>query len=152
MPLQSNQSNAYYNFSNIRYAAPPIGNRRWAPPAPPLVNRSIIQSGLYGKICPQAFAGWQIGNASLAGGAENESEDCLFLDVVVPKNVTERMDKKVLVPVMVWIHGGGYTLGSKYAAGSPTGLLDQASGGEIWVGINYRYHFPHHRRVSNDEY
>ncbi|TVY83713.1 Carboxylesterase patB [Lachnellula suecica] len=136
----SNQSNTYYNFSNIRYAAPPLGNLRFNATLPPLDNRTAgIQDGSYGNICPQAFASWQIGDLSLNPGASNENEDCLFLDVVVPENVYAQ---NKAVPVIVWIHGGGYTLGSKYAAGNPTGLLDQsldaASGGQIWVGINYR--------------
>lgn len=75
-------------------------------------------------------------------GAENENEDCLFLDVVVPQYVYDKKDKKGPSPVIVWFHGGGYTLGSKYAAGNPTGLLDQSldtqAKGQVWVGINYR--------------
>ncbi|PVH77508.1 alpha/beta-hydrolase [Cadophora sp. DSE1049] len=139
----SNQSNVYYNFSNIRYAAPPIGNLRFAATEPPLNNRSFgIQDGSYGKICPNAFASWQIGALSLNPGAENENEDCLFLDVVVPKYVYDKKDKKGPSPVIVWFHEGGFTLGSKYAAGNPTGLLDQSldtqAKGQIWVGINYR--------------
>lgn len=78
-------------------------------------------------------------------GASNENEDCLFLDLVVPKSVFDNKANKTAVPVIVWIHGGGFTLGSKYAAGNPTGLLDQSldlnSGGQIWVGINYRVSF-----------
>jgi carboxylesterase type B len=80
---------------------------------------------------------------SLNPGASNENEDCLFLDVVVPKSIYGQNES---VPVIIWVHGGGFTLGSKYAAGNPTGLLDQSldteSRGQIWVGINYRVIFP----------
>lgn len=106
-------------------------------------NRSAgIQDGLYGNICPQAFASWQIGNLSLNPGASNENEDCLFLDVVVPQTIYDKNVTQVLRPVIVWFYGGGYTLGSKYSAGNPTGLLDQSLdlpyGGQVWVGFNYR--------------
>jgi carboxylesterase type B len=60
-------------------------------------------------------------------------------NVAVPRRVYGQNQS---VPVIVLIHGGGYTLGSKCVAGNPTGLLDQSldteSGGQIWVGINYR--------------
>jgi carboxylesterase type B len=120
-----------------------LGNLRFAATQPPLNNRSAgVQNGLYGNICPQAFASWQIGALSLNPGASNENEDCLFLDVVVPKRVFDNKTKRDPVPVIVWFYGGGYTLGSKYAAGNPTGLLDQSldlqSKGQIWVGFNYR--------------
>lgn len=139
----SNQSNVYYNFSNIRYAAPPLGNLRFAATEAPLDNRSAgIQDGSYGNICPQAFANWQIGALSLNPGANNENEDCLFLDVVVPQYVFDNKANKAASPVIVWFYGGGFTLGSKYSAGNPTGLLDQSldteSKGQIWVGFNYR--------------
>ena len=142
-PHESNQSNSYYNFSNIRYAAPPLGNLRFAAPAPPLQNRSAgVQDGSYGKICPNSYTNWQIGALSLNPGASNEDEDCLFLDVIVPKSVYDNKDRRGPVPVMVWFYGGGFTLGSKYSAGNPTGLLDQSldleAGGQIWVGFNYR--------------
>ncbi|KAL3425899.1 acetylcholinesterase [Phlyctema vagabunda] len=137
--IESNSSNAYLNFSNIRYAAPPLEERRFTAPAEPLKNRSAgVQDGSYGKICPQAYARWQLGANVLNPPAENESEDCLFLDVVVPKTVYE---SNASVPVLVWFHGGGYAIGSKYAQGSPVGLLDrsfEAGEGAIWVGMNYR--------------
>ena len=106
-------------------------------------NRNAgIQNGSYGNICPNAFASWQIGALSLNPGASNENEDCLFLDLVVPKFVFANKANQSAVPVIVWLHGGGYTLGRKYAAGNPTGLLDQSleleSQRQIWVGINYR--------------
>ena len=140
---QSNQSNVYYNFSNIRYAAPPLGNLRFSAPVAPINNRSAgVQDGSYGNICPNSFTSWQIGALSLAAGASNENEDCLFLDVVVPKSVYDNKSKRGPVPVLVWFYGGGFTLGSKYSAGNPTGLLDQSldlqAGGQIWVGFNYR--------------
>ncbi|KAI9158873.1 Carboxylesterase patB [Paramyrothecium foliicola] len=70
------------------------------------------------------------------------SEDCLFLNVVVPKKVFDRGKK---APVFVWFPGGGYIFGSKddpSVAGDPSGLIAASrrdgSDGMIYVGINYR--------------
>jgi carboxylesterase type B len=58
--------------------------------------------------------------------ASDENEECLFLDLVVPKSVFDDKARQPLVPVIFLLHGGGFTLGSKYAAGNPTSLLDQS--------------------------
>lgn len=74
---------------------------------------------------------------------ELESEDCLFLDVVVPKKAWDEKCNRTR-PVIVWIHGGGYQIGAKWGtpASNPVGLLDQSfidgAEGAIWVGMNYR--------------
>lgn len=74
------------------------------------------------------------------------SEDCLFLDVMVPKMIFDRaqskrpVPKKVLAPVMVWIYGGGYTMGDK-SAYDPSGLIQRSmevGDGMVYVAINYR--------------
>lgn len=68
------------------------------------------------------------------------SEDCLFLDVLVPENVFNRR-KTAAVPVLLFIHGGGYVQGSKTQYGSGVGLLNAAAqNGQdlIYVSINYR--------------
>lgn len=69
-----------------------------------------------------------------------QSEDCLLLDVYVPKRVwRSRFEEKR--PVLVWLHGGGYTKWSKEAI-DPTGILAHSlkrhRGGMIVVTINYR--------------
>jgi carboxylesterase type B len=156
-----NTSNQYYNFSNIRYAAPPLGPLRFTAPEPPLWNRSAgVQNGLYGNICPQASPAWELIAEILLGAvppnttfsipppAPNESEDCLFLDVVVPKEVLNRAAQGYTgrgrgAPVLVWIFGGGYTSGSKSDSGNPATLLAQSrdigSGqSTIYVALNYR--------------
>lgn len=51
------------------------------------------------------------------------TEDCLFLDVVVPKAIYEAAGTGAGAPVMVWIYGGGYTAGSKSDSGNPAGLI-----------------------------
>lgn len=133
----------YYNFSNIRYAAPPA---RFRAPADPVANRSAgVQDGRYGNICPQAYTPWQNEALVTAPPGENESEDCLFLDVVMSQDVWDARDRKnASKPVIVWVHGGGYQIGAKYGTpdSNPLGLLDRSftDGGEgvIWVGFNYR--------------
>ena len=70
------------------------------------------------------------------------SEDCLFLDVVVPQKIFENKDEACNAPVLVWIYGGGYTAGSKSDSGNPAGLLTRSESnnadGVIYVSMNYR--------------
>ncbi|KAK3332026.1 Alpha/Beta hydrolase protein [Cercophora scortea] len=151
-------SSDIYIFRNIRYAAPPVGNLRWAKPAPPLTN-TTLQDGSYGPKCIQsAPAGLNIvgkGNASPVGAAINQflggipiplfsggSEDCLFLDLYVPAKALKNPSLKL--PVVVWIYGGAYLFGSKdtlqpqlpFYDGS--GMMGQASNNMIFVAMNYR--------------
>jgi carboxylesterase type B len=123
----------YYNFSNIRYAAPPTGNNRWRVPQPPEVDRSTVQNGSIGRICPQANPIWTAVQTDfvqkyLLGKPYNAStytavksnqtllsripkqdprttEDCLFLDVFVPEDVFQNDGNRKLAPVLVWIYG-----------------------------------------------
>lgn len=139
----SQDTGAYYNFSNIRYAQAPLGNLRFRAPQAPLMNRTQVQTGAGAPImCPQAEPAWilsaetwigqyltgqpinisyaaiEASNASLTTAnalqaipqAPGTSEDCLFLDVMVPKSI---FDNGGGAPVIVWIYGGGYTAGSK---------------------------------------
>ncbi|EON65216.1 hypothetical protein W97_04453 [Coniosporium apollinis CBS 100218] len=162
-----NDTGRFYNFSNIRFAAPPLGNLRFAAPQPPAVNRSEVQTGSVGRICPQAAGAWSSiaaqfvpaylagipfngtssssnssGSTSLPPQDPRTSEDCLFLDVVVPEEVLGNAGHGFGAPVLVWIYGGGYTGGSKSAAGNPAGLLargeNSTAEGVIYVAMNYR--------------
>jgi hypothetical protein len=146
-----NNTGAYYNFSNIRYAAPPTGNLRFRAPKKPQKNRGTVQTGLPDRICAQAGPAWEIiagqfipeyltGQTVFNESSFNTTtgpappldprttEDCLFLDVLVPKKIFDHAGKGSGAPVLVWIYGGGYTGGSKSGSGNPAGLL-AASGG-----------------------
>uniref|UniRef100_A0A8H7K424 Carboxylic ester hydrolase n=1 Tax=Bionectria ochroleuca TaxID=29856 RepID=A0A8H7K424_BIOOC len=167
--ISYNSSTEVYQFSNIRYAQPPVGDLRFRAPRPPLTNRNEIQNGSQPRTCPQGVAGWQarafgpigaftngkpftleaweqaIQNSSIPPIDFNKasSEDCLFLDVHVPKKIFK---SKCGAPVLVWIHGGGYAFGSKNGSPTPgfvpSGLLEHAKefsdNGMIFVGLNYR--------------
>jgi len=116
-----------YNFSNIRYAQPPVGDLRWAAPVPPTGRNPQVQTGNVEHICPQAVPAWtaiaqnftlayvqglpfnfSAAEAALQADLESghgppvdprTSEDCLFLDVFVPKAIFE---KQLKAPVLVW--------------------------------------------------
>lgn len=148
-PIAINHTGQYYNFSNIRYAAPPIGNLRWRAPQPPLTNRKHINNGSLGYICPQAPLLW-FDEANTALGplaavippaifSQEESEDCLFLDVIAPtKSFPTRGSRKKFAPVLFNIHGGGWWFGEKRAVYPPNGLLKVGNNDFIYVSINYR--------------
>ncbi|KAK5172923.1 uncharacterized protein LTR77_003045 [Saxophila tyrrhenica] len=162
-----NSTGNYYSFSNIRYAAPPVGDLRFRAPQPPKRNRGEVQTGEQDRICPQAQPAWGLISGQfipeyLAGQTEFNSssfntstgsgglpqvdsrttEDCLFLDVVVPKGIFDNVGKGSGAPVLVWIYGGGYTAGEKSGGADPAGLIrrstNKAATGVIYVSMNYR--------------
>ncbi|TID15951.1 Vacuolar protein sorting-associated protein 45 [Venturia nashicola] len=179
-----------YTFKNVRYAAPPVGNLRWAKPAPPAPN-ATLQTGEIGGTCwqslppsmlavtmsgglgglgkPPSRAGFfsdlqnsirtaampylgsvlqnypsaanqfasKIAKQDLGKlmGGEPSSEDCLFLDVYVPGKALKGGKK---LPVVNWIYGGAFILGSKDGMYDGTPLVRQSEGNVIYVVGNYR--------------
>ncbi|GAP83259.1 putative carboxylesterase family protein [Rosellinia necatrix] len=88
-------------FNGIRYAAPPVGKLRWQLPQPPSWDRSQIFPAVdYAPQCPQSPS-----SPGPLPAVPSGDEDCLFLNVIAPAN-------KKWLPVLVWIHGGGYGLGN----------------------------------------
>jgi para-nitrobenzyl esterase len=81
-------------FKGVRYGAPTGGQNRFMPPVAPAPWAGVREALEYGAAAPQSRA------------HPVTSEDCLFLNVWAPRETTEPL------PVMVWIHGGGYRLGS----------------------------------------
>jgi para-nitrobenzyl esterase len=88
-------------FKGMPYAAPPVGERRFLPPEPAASWSGVRDALDYGPSCPQTSArpeGWS--------QEPSLSEDCLYLNVWTPA-----CDGKAR-PVMVWLHGGGFSIGS----------------------------------------
>jgi para-nitrobenzyl esterase len=106
-------------YRGIPYAAPPVGPLRWAEPQPAKPWQGVRDASDYGPNCMQQAA--PLSNQPM-------SEDCLFLNVVTPAKSADAH-----LPVMVWIHGGGFRGGSGRL--NPGNL---AANGVIVVSINYR--------------
>ncbi len=115
------------SFKGIPYASAPIGEYRWRPPQPVKAWQGVRDANKYCADCAQG--GFQ---RTASGIAANSSEDCLFLNVWTTASAT----KQSKLPVMVWIHGGGFTGGSGSDAGSAGDAF--AKQGVILVTINYR--------------
>ena len=117
-------------YKGIPYAAPPVGERRWKAPEPVGAWQGVRDCFEFGAACPQKVAAIFSSIPDLAIRAPF-SEDCLFLNVWTP---AERKSEKL--PVLYWIHGGGFVMG---AASQP--LYDGeelARLGCVVVSINYR--------------
>ncbi len=125
--VEGKEDGAVRMFLGIPYAAPPVGDRRWKPPAPAANWAGVRKSTEFGSHCLQ-------GNVygDMVFHDPGGSEDCLTLNVWVPAK-TEAHSK---LPVMVWIYGGGFVAGTTSESRQDGAHLTQQ--GVIVVSMNYR--------------
>jgi para-nitrobenzyl esterase len=122
-------------FKGIHYGANPEGAMRFMPPVPPMPWSETAEALNYGDLAPQNLSGASGSDIRVAMGdifgPGKVSENCLVLNVWTP-NLTRGTR-----PVMVWLHGGGYTGGSD---GAPTydGTNLARKRNVVVVGINHR--------------
>ena len=110
-------------YKGIPFAAPPVGDLRWKAPAPVLPWTGVKKADAFCSACMQASGA--MGNTAPVG------EDCLYLNVWTP---AKKADEKI--PVIFWIHGGGYSGGS-----TSTPMYDGtgfAKKGVVFVSVAYR--------------
>ncbi|XP_066578846.1 neuroligin-2a [Amia ocellicauda] len=148
-------------YLGVPYATPPVGDRRFQPPEAPGSWPDVRNATQFAHVCPQNIHGvlpeimlpvWFTDNLDIvAGYIQNQSEDCLYLNVYVPTEdgpLTKKHDESTInsprdedirdrrkKPVMLFIHGGSYMEG--------TGNMFDASvlaayGNVIVVTMNYR--------------
>src|SRR5580700_2717172 len=116
-------------FKGIPFAAPPVGGRRWLAPEKPASWTGVRDARRFGAVNHQNKLMLSALSAFVIDG--EQSEDCLTLNVWTPALDGKRR------PVMVWIHGGGFTIGS----GSQEiydGSVLARRGDTVVVTINYR--------------
>ena len=125
--VQGVQEEGAFVFRGIPYAAPPVGNLRWRPPQPAPPWQGVRSAESFGPACPQPKV------SELEGGGDlgKLAEDCLYLNIWKPVNPREKK-----LPVMVWIHGGGFLVGAGSGPEYPGGKLAQK--GVLVVSLNYR--------------
>jgi len=112
----------------VPYAAPPIGDRRWRAPRPVEPWSGVRDATRLGSDCTQA-----LGRRAILGGGGGivvGSEDCLFVNIYAPAGGAD-----AALPVMVYLHGGAFTIGAG-ANYDPSRLArDQ---GRVVVTLNFR--------------
>jgi para-nitrobenzyl esterase len=125
-------------FKGIPFAAPPVGDRRWKAPAQVLPWSGVRKADAFANACMQA--------PNTQGNTAPVSEDCLYLNVWTPAR-----SANAKIPVVVWIHGGGYVGGS-----TSIGMYDGnglARKGVVMVSLAYRlgpYGFMAHPELSRE--
>src|SRR5260370_16447684 len=127
--LEGDDQGGLFVFKGIPFAAPPTGIRRWLAPENHAPWTGVRRARTFGAASHQN----QMTNGALAAMVINDkqSEDCLYLNVWTPGLDGKRR------PVMVWIHGGGFTIG---AGSQPLydGSVLTRRGDVVIVTINYR--------------
>jgi len=129
-------------FLGVRYAAPPLGDLRFMPPAKPEAWEGVADATGYGAPCMQLYSASGPTESEMtrriqaifptSTEAKMDNEDCLFLNVWTP--AAGGGGKR---PVMVWFHGGGYAYGSgNWPAYNGRNLAEK--GDVVVVTVNHR--------------
>ena len=126
--VQGSEEDGLCVFRGVPFAAPPVGELRFRTPRPPESWDGVRDATEFG---PTSLQDWAPGLEYLGAAPEPTSEDCLYLNVWSPALDAGKR------PVMVWIHGGGFTIGS---GSTPTydGQHLARRGDVVIVTINYR--------------
>ncbi|MFO7689626.1 MAG: carboxylesterase/lipase family protein [Cryobacterium sp.] len=115
-------------WRGIPYAAAPVRELRFRAPRPPEPWNGVRDASEWGPVAPQSHRGQFIG----AHPGIPQSENCLNLNVIAPD-----APGATLRPVMVFIHGGAYSVGSsREVPRQGEGLVRR--GGIVYVSLNYR--------------
>ncbi|XP_015604310.1 liver carboxylesterase-like, partial [Cephus cinctus] len=133
--VQNVEGGEYLAFNGIPYAEPPVGQLRFKEPQPPKAWSGIRDAGKEGSAAIQFDM--LRPTPEIIG-----SEDCLYLNVSTNSLSGKRA-------VMVWIHGGGFVMGSGSSdMYSPDYLLKHDI---VFVSINYRLHVLGFLNVDDEE-
>ncbi len=131
--VNGTEINGLHTFLGIPFAAPPVAERRWAAPEAPEPWTGVLEVNDWsGQSWQPIMEGMgPLDFAFNAGAAANRNEDCLYLNVWTP-GLDDRKR-----PVLVWIHGGGFSGGT---GGTPMydGTTLAQRGDAVIVTINYR--------------
>uniref|UniRef100_A0A8C1PI02 Neuroligin 3a n=1 Tax=Cyprinus carpio TaxID=7962 RepID=A0A8C1PI02_CYPCA len=143
VPLPSEILGPVDQYLGVPYAAPPVGEKRFLPPEPPLSWSGIKNATHFAPVCPQNIHNavpeimmpiWFTFNLDIvATYIQDQNEDCLYLNIYVPTE--DDIRDTGAKPVMVYIHGGSYMEG--------TGNMIDASvlasyGNVIVITLNFR--------------
>lgn len=115
-------------FRGIPFATPPVGHLRWRAPQPPVPWKGIRQAV---NFSPASWQSLEYCKAVGGGDPGQFSEDCLYLNIWTPADPSGEK-----LPVMVWLHGGGYTIGAGGLI--PYDGSEFAARGVVLVSLNYR--------------
>ncbi|XP_077141107.1 neuroligin-3 isoform X3 [Ranitomeya variabilis] len=130
-------------YLGVPYAAPPVGEKRFLPPEPPPSWSGIRNATHFSPVCPQNIQNavpdimmpiWFTSNLdTVTGYLQEQSEDCLYLNIYVPTE--DDIRDTGAKPVMVYIHGGSYMEGS---GNMIDGSVLASYGTVIVITLNYR--------------
>ena len=116
-------------YRGVPFAAPPVGDLRWRPPQPAPAWEGVRDATAAGSACMQRAIPAEVGRF-YNPGVDRMSEDCLYLNVWSAAGPDDR------APVLVWIHGGGLSIGN--GADITYDGTRLAQRGVVLVTINYR--------------
>lgn len=122
--IQGFISSGVIEFLGVPYAEPPTGNLRWQPPKDHASWATVLQTTEYAPVCALTTT------LGVFSGPRNNNEDCLYLNIFTP-----RIHPSALLPVIVYIHGGG-----NYDGETPglDGSKLASQGNTVVVTVEYR--------------